>query len=234
MAARSLIDDLRRALGGHRGRRRPGLAVQSCARGGRPRIGAHWWTSQRASERSVSGPRGRRRPGRPVGPDRFRWPERPPPATGHRRRRFGRVLRQAGSQSRLPRSARAGVGRRWSSSGVSGPRARSDARRAPLDGPPRARRRVTNSGSAGSATRSSPWMGGQKGSAIDDGWRSIRTATQSRWRRPPSRRGMGRSPRCRSQDGRSARRRPAGLDGNPGPPASAPAMTRTLAMPCSP
>ncbi len=37
-----------------------------------------------------------------------------------------------------------------------------------------------NSRRAGSATRASPWIGGQNGSAIDDGWRSIRTATQSR------------------------------------------------------
>ena len=33
---------------------------------------------------------------------------------------------------------------------------------------------------AGSRTRSSPWIGGQNGSATDDGWRSMRTATHSR------------------------------------------------------
>ena len=34
--------------------------------------------------------------------------------------------------------------------------------------------------SAGRATRASPWIGGQNGSASDDGWRSISTATQRR------------------------------------------------------
>ena len=45
---------------------------------------------------------------------------------------------------------------------------------------PRRRRSSTSSASPGRWTRASPWIGGQNGATLADGWRSIRTATQSR------------------------------------------------------
>ena len=89
---------------------------------------------------------------------------------------------------------------------VEGPRRPLDADDLGLAAP-RAEQ-LDRSGSAGSGTRSSPWTSGQNGSATDAGLRSVSIATHGRGSPPPSRRGTGRSPRCRSRRGRSARRRP--------------------------